>query len=289
MTKKTQAELQADFAANLADNTTGDISPADLRAEMTNITDSFLGNTANASNATETAAVLGQLPSAGRETLLTSLLPDDEGDCLTLLSTLAGRLNATFVVVPDIDPEDLDPPPALAAGQLIETVAEIEPGVWSAVPTVPDEFDTTPDTTFGANGDGEPIGRTADQEKAHLFSGLTGYLSVAGGVVSADDTPDLGTPSAINLTNGTALPVSGITASTSTALGVGSVELGHASDTTLARTAAGRATIEGAEIVRSSTTQGGTGAAVIQNVVSISQGNYDGLGTPNATTLYVIV
>ena len=54
-----------------------------------------------------------------------------------------------------------------------------------------------------------------------------------------------GTPSTITLTNGTGLPVAGITASTSTALGVGSVELGHATDTTIARLAAGVATIEG--------------------------------------------
>jgi hypothetical protein len=54
-----------------------------------------------------------------------------------------------------------------------------------------------------------------------------------------------GTPSSITLTNGTGLPVSGITSSTSTALGVGSLELGHATDTTLARSAAGEVTIEG--------------------------------------------
>jgi hypothetical protein len=58
-------------------------------------------------------------------------------------------------------------------------------------------------------------------------------------------TPALGTPSALTLTNATGLPVAGITASTSTALGVGSVELGHASDTTLARSAAGVVTVEG--------------------------------------------
>lgn len=54
-----------------------------------------------------------------------------------------------------------------------------------------------------------------------------------------------GTPLSITLTNGTGLPVSGITSSTSTALGVGSLELGHATDTTLARSAAGEVTIEG--------------------------------------------
>lgn len=57
-------------------------------------------------------------------------------------------------------------------------------------------------------------------------------------------TPNLGTPSAVNLANGTALPVAGITASTSTALGVGSVELGDASDTTLSRNAAGVLQVE---------------------------------------------
>jgi len=59
-----------------------------------------------------------------------------------------------------------------------------------------------------------------------------------------------GTPSAINLANGTALPVSGITSSTSTALGVGSLELGNASDTTLARSSAGNVTVEGNLIYR---------------------------------------
>ena len=83
----------------------------------------------------------------------------------------------------------------------------------------------------------------------------------------------LGTPSSGTLTNATGLPVSGITASTSTALGVGSIELGHATDTTIARSAAGVVTIEGVEVVTLSRTQtltnktltlpniGGTGAA----------------------------
>ena len=67
-------------------------------------------------------------------------------------------------------------------------------------------------------------------------------------------TPDLGTPASAILTNATGLPVSGITASTSTALGVGSVELGHATDTTLARASSGVVTIEGVNIVTTSST-----------------------------------
>jgi hypothetical protein len=65
----------------------------------------------------------------------------------------------------------------------------------------------------------------------------------------------LGTPSSGTLTNATGLPVSGITASTSTALGVGSIELGHATDTTIARSAAGVVTIEGVEVVTLTRTQ----------------------------------
>jgi hypothetical protein len=61
-------------------------------------------------------------------------------------------------------------------------------------------------------------------------------------------TPVLGTPSSGTLTNCTGLPVAGITASTSTALGVGSVELGHATDTTLSRSASGVLAVEGVEV-----------------------------------------
>lgn len=61
-------------------------------------------------------------------------------------------------------------------------------------------------------------------------------------------TPNLGTPSAGTLTNCSGLPVSGITASTSTAIGVGSIELGDASDTTLSRGAAGFLAVEGKRV-----------------------------------------
>ena len=68
----------------------------------------------------------------------------------------------------------------------------------------------------------------------------------------------LGTPSSGTLTNATGLPVAGITPSTSTALGVGSIELGHASDTTLTRPAAGRMAVEGKEVMLSKPRVGST-------------------------------
>lgn len=75
-----------------------------------------------------------------------------------------------------------------------------------------------------------------------------------------------GTPSSMTLTNATGLPISGLVSSTSTALGVGSLELGNASDTTLARSSAGNMTIEGNLVYRAGgtdvpITDGGTGSS----------------------------
>jgi hypothetical protein len=75
-----------------------------------------------------------------------------------------------------------------------------------------------------------------------------------------------GTPSSMTLTNATGLPIAGLVSSTSTALGVGSLELGNASDTTLARSSAGNVTIEGNLIYRAGgtdvpITDGGTGSS----------------------------
>lgn len=72
--------------------------------------------------------------------------------------------------------------------------------------------------------------------------GTAGALVVNGGA--------LGTPSSGTLTGCTGLPVAGITSSTSTALGVGSLEVGHASDTTLSRVSAGELAVEGNRLYR---------------------------------------
>jgi len=62
-------------------------------------------------------------------------------------------------------------------------------------------------------------------------------------------TPLLGTPTSGTLTNCTGLPIAGLVASTSTAIGVGSIELGHASDTTITRASAGQIAVEGVNVV----------------------------------------
>lgn len=77
-------------------------------------------------------------------------------------------------------------------------------------------------------------------------------------------TPALGTPSSGTLTNATGLPLTGLVSDTTTALGIGSINLGHATDTTIARSGAGDITIEGNAVYRAGgtdvpVTDGGTG------------------------------
>lgn len=92
-------------------------------------------------------------------------------------------------------------------------------------------------------------------------------------------TPNLGTPSAVTLTNGTGLPVSGITSSTSTALGVGSLELGNASDTTLSRSAAGTLAVEGVDVLTTSNTK-----TVTNKTIAAGSNTITGLTNSNLST-----
>lgn len=93
-------------------------------------------------------------------------------------------------------------------------------------------------------------------------------------------TPVLGTPSSGTLTSCTGLPISGLTASTSTALGVGSIELGHASDTTLARVSSGVVSIEGVNVVTTSSTDTLTNKTLTSPTLTTPV-----LGTPSSGTL----
>jgi hypothetical protein len=112
------------------------------------------------------------------------------------------------------------------------------------------------------------------------FSAVTGTGSVVLATSPTLVTPVLGTPQSGTLTNCTGLPVSGITASTATAIGVGSIELGHATDTTIARSAAGVVTIEGVEVVTLSRTQTLTNKTLTSPTLTTPV-----LGTPSSGTL----
>jgi len=93
-------------------------------------------------------------------------------------------------------------------------------------------------------------------------------------------TPTLGTPASGTLTNCTGLPLAGVTDSTTEALGVGSLELGHATDTTIARVSAGVVSIEGVNIVDVSSSQTLTNKTLTSPVLTTPT-----LGTPGSGTL----
>ena len=152
-------------------------------------------------------------------------------------ATVAGTINGTTIPSTKTLVVTTDKISALAATTSAELAGVIsdETGsgalVFATSPTI-----TTP-TLSGATVAGTINGTTIPSSATLLTSGGA-----------------LGTPSSGTLTNATGLPVSGITASTSTALGVGSIELGHATDTTLARVSAGVVSIEGVNVVTTSST-----------------------------------
>lgn len=102
----------------------------------------------------------------------------------------------------------------------------------------------------------------------NVATALAVNVGSAGAFVTLDGA--LGTPSSGTLTNATGLPVAGLVASTSTAIGVGSIELGHASDTTLSRSAAGVLAVEGVVIPSISSTNTLTNKRVTKRVTAIT-------------------
>jgi hypothetical protein len=96
-------------------------------------------------------------------------------------------------------------------------------------------------------------------------------------------TPVLGTPSSGTLTSCTGLPITGITSSTTIGLGVGAIELGHASDTSITRASAGLIAVEGVNVVTVSATQTLTnktiGAATISGNLTPNANNTIDLGS----------
>lgn len=74
----------------------------------------------------------------------------------------------------------------------------------------------------------------------------------------------LGTPASGTLTNATGLPLTGLVSDTTTALGIGTIELGHASDTTISRSAAGVLAVEGGVIPKENRQNTFTANQIIQ-------------------------
>lgn len=89
---------------------------------------------------------------------------------------------------------------------------------------------------------------TTSAQLAGIMSDETGSGALVFATSPTLVTPALGTPSALVLTNATGLPLTALVSDTTTALGIGSINLGHASDTTIARVSAGVISVEGVTI-----------------------------------------
>lgn len=143
---------------------------------------------------------------------------------------------------------------------------------------------TSLSTTFAATAQTFYIGTTQV-----AINRASAALTLAGLTLT---TPDIGTPSAGVLTNCTGLPIAGLTASTSTALGVGSIELGHASDTTISRVSAGVVAIEGVTIPTISSTNDisnknfTTGNSISGEISIDGTPNTDATATGNVTSTF---
>ena len=144
---------------------------------------------------------------------------------------------------------------------------------------------TTP-TLGTASATAIELGHATDTTIARVSAGV---VSIEGSTILVSGGA-LGTPSSGTLTNATGLPIAGLTASTSSALGVGSVELGHATDTTLARVSAGVMSIEGVEVTTNSGTQTLTAKTLTSPTIntSVIEGN-NGSSTATGTLANTIV
>lgn len=100
-------------------------------------------------------------------------------------------------------------------------------------------------------------------------------------------TPALGTPSSGTLTSCTGLPVASVVGDTSTALGVGTIELGHATDTTLSRSAAGVLAVEGVVIPSISSTNTLTNKRVTKRAPAITQSATPTINTDNTDVAHI--
>lgn len=149
----------------------------------------------------------------------------------------------------------------------------------------------------GGSGDASTNTSTSVDSELVLFSGTagktlkratgTGLAKLTSGVLSTATAGTdfvapggvLGTPSSGTLTNCTGLPVSGITASTSVSLGVGSVELGHATDTTITRSAAGQISVEGVVVPTISSTNTFTNKRIQPRTATITSSSAPAINT----------
>lgn len=185
------------------------------------------------------------------------------------LTTFAGLTATTDNIVQSVASNWASRTPAQVTATLPACVGDAGSGGTKGLVPAPVTGDATKflrgDCTFVTiSGGGDALTTNPlSQFAATTSAQLRGVLSDESGTgVDYFQGGDLGTPSAGTLTNATGLPIAGLTSSTSTALGVGSVELGHASDTTLTRSSGGVLAVEGVAVALNSTSSVHTASTI---------------------------
>lgn len=166
----------------------------------------------------------------------------------------------------------LDSNGRVPAAQLPNSIMEYQ-GVWNASTNTPTLADGT-----GNAGD---VYRVSVSGSRNLGSGSISFVvgdyviySPASSSWEKADTTDA-VSTVAGRTGDVVLTVADIGASTSTALGVGSLEVGHATDTTITRSAAGKIAVEGVDVCLA----GGAGQVADMSIVAFAAGTSRAVGT----------
>ncbi len=131
---------------------------------------------------------------------------------------------------------------------------------------------TIPSVTNLISGDGAGNGADSGIAAANVTT-LSGIQTITGDKTASGNwvfgtISDIGTPGAGILTNCSGLPIAGLVASTSTAVGVGSIELGNSTDTTISRVSAGVVAVEGVAVPTISSTNTFTNKRITKRAIS---------------------
>jgi len=203
---------------------------------------------------------------------ITNLQVGSSSDLASIISDESGTGVLAFTTSPTFTTPALGTPSALVLTNATGTPSSITLTNGTGLPVSGISASTSAAIGVGTIELGHATDTTISRASAGVIAVEGNAVLVSGGA--------LGTPSSGTLTNATGLPVSGITASTSTALGVGTVELGHATDTTIARGSAGVVTIEGVNVVTTSSTDTLTNKTLTSPILTTPD-----IGTPSSATL----